>query len=350
METTTSLTTRVSSVFSTTAKTVINSVHEFFRHPLLHQPRADNTTFTPTAPSCRSKIIHIFNSLLPPKINAPYVPLFALGSLFGCDGGAVSVPMFVEMAAGGGIVVSAGMLAYAILGEDKGRINQINRQIEQLNEIETKAKDPQELANTMKKHPDVTITILKDIAAEISKKLENCSQTKIDWDSVIEVCDDLLNEMSELGITSDQEGYRKILGLKAQAKTEIQELAEAANNLIAQAEKVPSWIEDQKIKMQQLHDQHAIEQRIARIQRRVTGLVGKVADLKTRTSENVAEAEKLTAEIVATQELLQRVDALTEVEAYLALPLIRALPPEKLSDLREKVALKRKELQTGASP
>lgn len=273
-----------------------------------------------------------------------YTGILALGVLSGCDGGMTPI-MMAEVATGVSLLAGAGWLVKSALTNNPRQIEDAREKIRQLEDTESRARDPKELATTVKNRPDVTIDILTDIDKEIIDKLAACSKTKIDWDSVIAVCDDLLGEMRELGVSSDSDAYRKVTELKIQAEMENQTLAEVAGDLMAQAQKVPSWIEGQRIRVERLREKLSREQRLADLKRRVTGLVGHVEDLKVQSEEAISETERLTAEIVATQELLQRVDALTEVEAYLALPMIQDLPETTLSDLREKVALKRRELQ-----
>lgn len=245
------------------------------------------------------------------------------------------------IAIGGGLLLGAGALVRSALVTGAERLVTTRQRIDELAQVHSDAKDPVTLGLSVKNRPDVTIDILTDLKQEIVDKIANCTRTKIDWDSIIGVCEDMLDEMGELGVSSEHEGYRKVLELKTRAELKNKQLADAAWDLIAQGQRVPAWIEGQRVRVEKLREKLTREERLAALQDKLTGLVGKVAELTVESDDTIAETEKLTAEIVATEELMDRVDALTEVEAYLALPQFSDLSEASLDDFRKKVEAKR---------
>lgn len=246
-----------------------------------------------------------------------------------------------EIALGSGFILSAVFFVRSSLVDGAQRIIGAVHRIGELRSIQSDAKNPETLALSVKNRPDVTIDILTELKKEIVEKIAKCTKTKIDWDSVIGVCEDIIDEMRELKVSSDHEGYRKILELKTRAELENERLADATWDLIAQGKRVPAWIEGQRVRVEKLREKITREERLAALQDKLTRLIGKVAALTVESDDTIAETETLTAEIVATKELMERVDALTEVEAYLALPQFNDLPEASLNNFREKVAAKR---------
>lgn len=285
------------------------------------------------------------------KILARYVDLTAAGvTLAGAGVVVVLQPAaWPQLVLGAGLFLAARFLARDALVGGAARAAAAQEKILQLQEVAQQAADEANLATTVRERPDVTMVVLSDLKKEIVDKLTACSKTKIDWDRILDVCEDLLAELRDLGVSTEHSAYQKVLKFKADIELEIEKLTRAAMDLLEHGKGVPGWIEGQRIRQAELQAQKTHAERLAEAQKKVKDLVGEVETL-TSTSRAVVDAvEQLTAEIKATAELFARVDALTEVGTWIALAERHGVSEETIKRLREQVAANPKALKTSGA-
>lgn len=250
-----------------------------------------------------------------------------------------------QLILGVGLFFGARFLALDALVKGAERAVAAREQILQLEAVQTQVAHAATLAMTVRERPDVTMAILRDLQKEVIDKLAACSKTKSDWDSVLDTCDKILAELRELEVATEHPACQKILAFKTGVELEIEKLARAAMDLLEQGNRIPAWIEGQRVRQDQLQAQKTRAERLAEVLKQVGALVGEVAELSSASQTVVDEVEQLTAEIKATEELFQYVDALTEIDVWLALAQSRGLSADTIRRLREQVVARRKELE-----